>query len=228
VYPGSAWNELVSVAQSGVQVIAIINPDSGPNYSGPDSSYKTYIQTLVSAGVVVIGYVHTSWGARNISTVTGEVQIYKNLYAGVTGIFFDEASTDASEISYYQQAYDYVLSVNFDQVILNPGSEPAQGYLAVSTSIVVYENYASDLSTTTFDSWVTCAPSASEKAGYKYRFSMIMHTATLAEMPSLVSTAAGMGAGLVYVTDGVGGCCTYNTLCSFFSEEGSSVLALNS
>jgi hypothetical protein len=33
--------------------------------------------------------------------------------------------------------------------------------------------------------------------------------------------------GLVYVTDGASGCCTYNTLASYFSSEASAVAALN-
>lgn len=58
------------------------------------------------------------------------------MYAGVNGIFFDEAATDASEISYYQQAYNFVVSVNFAHTILNPGMEPDQGYLAVSIILI--------------------------------------------------------------------------------------------
>jgi hypothetical protein len=65
---------------------------------------------------------------------------------------------------------------------------------------VIYENYASSLSGTTFDSWVTCAPSASAKAGYKYKFSGIAHTAALADMPTLISEFSSLGIGQVYVT----------------------------
>jgi len=228
VYPGAAWDQLVTVAQTGVPVIAIINPASGPNYNGPDSSYTTYIQKLVNAGIEVVGYVHTSWGARDIGTVTNEINIYKTKYPGVTGIFFDEAATDAGEVAYYRQAYNFVMSVNYQHVILNPGLEPDQGYLDVSTNIVIYENYASSLSSTTFDSFITCAPSAAQKAGYKYKFSAIIHTASQSDMPSLISQAHAKGMGLVYVTDGVGGCCTYNTLTSYFVPEGSSVKSFNS
>jgi len=228
VYPGAAWDQLVAAAQAGAKIIAVINPNSGPNANGPDSSYITYIKKLVDAGIEVVGYVHTSWGARDIGTVTSEINTYATKYAGVNGIFFDEGATEAAQIPYYQQAYNYVLSKNFAHAILNPGLQPDQGYLAVSTSIVIFENYASDLASASFDSWVTCAPNTAAKAGYKYKFSAIIHTAAQADMPSLISQAHSKGMGLVYVTDGVGGCCTYNTLTSYFPQEGSAVKSFSS
>jgi len=229
IYPGSAWDELVTAAATGVKIIAIINPNSGPDSTGPDSSYVTYMQKLADAGVEMIGYVHTSWGTRAIATIESEIDTYASLYSGLSGIFFDEGATASSELPYYTTAYNYVLSKSgYTQVIINPGLQPDQGYLAVSTSLVIYEDYASNLAATTFSSWVQCAPNAASKAGYKYKFSAITHTATLADMPTLIAEVSNMGIGLVYVTDGLGGCCTYNALTSFFPQEASSVQTLNS
>jgi len=229
VYPGDAWDELVAVANTGVQVIAVINPNSGPDASGPDSSYVTYMQKLQDAGVVLIGYVHTSWGTRDLSIIEGEIDTYASLYTGVTGIFFDEGATDASELPYYSSAYNYVLAKNgFEHVIINPGIEPDSGYLDVSTNLVIYENYASSLSSTNFDSWVTCAPDAAAKVDYKYKYSAIVHTAALADLSSYISQVHNKGIGIIYVTDGVGGCCTYNDLTSYFPQEGTAVKSFNS
>jgi outer membrane biosynthesis protein TonB len=229
VYPGSAWDQLATAAATGVKIIAIINPNSGPNANGPDSSYSTYITKLKNAGVDLVGYVHTSWGARAIATIESEIDTYANKYPGLSGIFFDEGATEASALPYYTTAYNYVKAKSgYTHVILNPGLQPDQGYLSVSTNIVIYENYASSLSSTSFSSWVACAPNSAAKSGYKYKFSGIVHTATLANMPTLISQVQAKGMGLVYVTDGAGGCCTYNTLTSFFPQEAASVKSLNS
>jgi hypothetical protein len=226
VYPGAAWDSLVDAA-SQVKIIAIINPNSGP-LPTVDSTYATYFTKLHDAGIEIVGYVHTSYGARSISDVQADINTYAASYPLVTGIFFDEAANDASELSYYTQAYNFAMSKpGYDQVILNPGVQPDQGYLSISTSIVIFENYASSLAGTSFDSWVTCAPSAAEKAGYKYRFTGIAHTAAAGTQSSVLSSLANRGMGLVYVTDGEGGCCTYNELVSYFSAEATAVQALN-
>jgi hypothetical protein len=226
VYPGSAWDELIAAA-SEVDIIAIINPNSGP-LTTVDSSYSTYMTKMHNAGITMIGYVHTSYGARAIADVQSDIATYASLYPLLVGIFVDEAATAASEISYYTEVYNAIIgNPGYEHAILNPGQQPDQGYLAVSTSILIYENYYSSLSSATYSSWVTCAPTAAEKSGYKYKFSGIVHTATAAEAPSIISTLHNLGMGLVYVTDGVGGCCTYNTLSSFFPQEASELQAFN-
>lgn len=226
-YPGSDWDNVASAASAGAQIIAIINPSSGPISSGPDSTWTTYMNKLTAAGVDMVGYVHTSYGARASSDVTGDVDVYASMYPGLKGIFLDEVSADASEISYYQTVYSHISGISgYANTILNPGTQPDEGYLAVSTSIVIFESPASSLSSN-FDSWVTCASSASEKSGYKYHFAGIAYGASSSEMSSVLSTMEAAGMGLVYVTDGASGCCTYNTLASYFSSEASAVAALN-
>jgi len=175
----------------------------------------------------MVGYVHTSYGERSISDVTNDISTYASKYTGLKGIFIDEAADSASEISYYQQVYNAITSHSgYSNVILNPGTQPDQGYLAVSTNIVIFESPASSLKSN-FASWVKCAPSASEKSGYKYRFSGIAYGASQSTMTSTISTMASAGMGMVYVTDGASGCCTYNTLASYFVAEASAVAALN-
>jgi hypothetical protein len=226
-YPGSDWDNVASAASAGAQIIAIINPSSGPISSGPDSTWTTYMNKLTAAGVDMVGYVHTSYGARASSDVTGDVDVYASMYPGLKGIFLDEVSADASEISYYQTVYSHISGISgYANTILNPGAQPDEGYLAVSTSIVIFESPASSLSSN-FASWVTCASSASAKSGYKYHFAGIAYGASSSEMSSVLSTMEAAGMGLVYVTDGASGCCTYNTLASYFSSEASAVAALN-
>lgn len=226
VYPGAAWDQLVAAA-SQVKIVAIINPNSGP-LSTVDSSYSTYMTKLANAGIEMVGYVHTTYGQRAIADVKADIDTWASKYPLIKGIFLDEASDSASEISYYTQVYQYVMSKSgYVHSILNPGVQPDAGYVAISTNIVVFENYGSSLASTTLASWVTCAPSAAAKAGYKYKFSGIAHTTAAGNEAAYVQAMINKGMGMVYVTDGAGGCCTYNSLVSYFAQEAASVASLN-
>jgi len=227
VYPGSDWDTVATAAKSGVKIIAIINPNSGPDASGPDSSYVSYMAKLTAAGVDMVGYVHTSYGARSTSDVNADIDAYASKYPGLKGIFLDEGSPSASDIPYYTTVYNHIISkAGYANTIINPGTQPDAGYMAISTNIVIFEDEGSSLSDN-FSTWVTCAPTAAEKSGYKYRFSGIAHSTASNGMSSILNTMANSGMGLVYVTDGAAGCCTYNELTSYFASEASSVAAMN-
>jgi hypothetical protein len=218
---------ITAAKNTGVKIIAIINPRSGPNYNGPDAAYTTYMKKFKDAGIEMVGYVHTSWGARSIDTVNTEIGIYASKYPGVTGIFFDEAATEANQVSYYRTAYNTVLSKGFVHSILNPGTQPDQQYVAISSNIVIFENYASELSRAGYSNWVKCAPTSAQKSGYKYKFSAIIHTAAQSDMTALIQRTHTLGMGLIYITDGPGGCCTYNYLNTYFAAQASAVAAFN-
>jgi hypothetical protein len=183
---------------------------------------------MANAGIQMVGYVHTLYGERDLALVKSEIDTYATKYPLVKGIFLDEAANDASNVAYYTQVYNHIMSKSgYAHAILNPGVQPDTGYLAISTNIVIFENYASSLASASYSSWVKCAPNSAQKAGYKYKFSAIIHTAALANQASYISKAHSMGMGLVYVTDGAGGCCTYNTLASYFTQEAASVQSFN-
>jgi len=226
VYPGAAWDALIAAA-SQVKILAIINPNSGPATS-VDSSYSTYMTKLKNAGIDMVGYVYTSYGTRSVSSVQADIDTYASKYPLLTGIFLDEGATSASVLPFYTTIYNYILAKSgYVHVIINPGTVPDQGYLAVSTNIMIYENYGSSLASTSFPSWLKCAPTAAQKAGYKYRFSGIAHTASSSIEASYAQALANDGIGYVYVTDGVGGCCTYNALTSYFAQLASAVKSIN-
>jgi len=226
VYPGSAWDQVASGA-SKVGTIAIINPNSGPA-SSPDSSYTSYMSKLKSAGVEMIGYVYTSYGARAIADVKKDIDTYASKYPLLTGIFFDEVSDSASDISFYTQAYNYVVQKGYSHSILNPGVVPAAGYVDISTSIVVFEDQGSKFSASgSLASFVTCASNSAEKSGYKYKFAGIAHSTASSSSTSVINNFQNKGLGLVYVTDGAAGCCTYNEIVSYYSSEVSAVASVN-
>jgi len=226
VYPGAEWDALIT-ASSSVEIIAIINPNSGPD-SAPDSSYTSYMTKFKNAGITMIGYVHTSYGDRAIADVEADVNTYATKYPGLAGIFFDEASAAAADVAYYTTAYKYVMSkAGYVHSILNPGTQPDAGYYPISSAIVVFEDVGANFAKASLDSWVTCAPTAAVKTDYKYHFAAIAYAATQTTASSLIASFQNRGIGLVYVTDGAAGCCTYNDLVSYFAAEAALVKADN-
>ena len=66
----------------------IMNPNSGPGASqNPD--YVAAVTRAKAAGIKVLGYVHTSYGALSPATVKAEIDAYKAWYQ-VNDIFLDE------------------------------------------------------------------------------------------------------------------------------------------
>jgi len=213
-YPGASWT---SVAQGAAHVhtVAIINPDSGPG-SGPDSSYNTYMSTLHSAGVELVGYVHTSYGARAIADVKADIAQYASEFPLLVGIFIDECATASSEVSYYTEIYEYIMSFpGWKYDIINPGTVPASGYLEASTQIVAFEDTAAQFASSADPSFASCSNANN--------FAMIAYAASgSSSMESTLNAAKSKGYyGWAYVTDGAAGGSTYNTLASYYSSEAS-------
>jgi len=219
VYPGSSWTT-VATSASLVEIVVIINPNNGPD-SSPNSDYVTYMQMLYDAGVDLVGYVHTSNGNRSLSAVEADIGTYASQYPLLSGIFFDETATTSDKISYYATIYEYTMSMpGWKYDILNPGVVPDSGYLAVSTHIITLENEGAMISSLANPSWATCDT--------KDRFGAIVNTANSSTMESVVNTLLNETYfGYIYVTDVADGCCTYNSLCSYYTSLVSYISSLN-
>jgi len=212
--PGSAW-DTVAASGSLVPTVAIINPDSGPG-SGPDSSYTSGMNTLANAGVDMVGYVHTSYGARAMADVKADVDVYAEKFPHVIGIFVDETATSSSDLSYYTELYEYIMSFpGYKYTILNPGAVPAAGYSAAATQIVTYEDTASGFASSQNPSGASCSN--------KDAYAVISYSASSASsMESVVQTAISKGYyGWVYATSGTLSGNTYGTLPSYYAQMAS-------
>ncbi|KAL1412240.1 hypothetical protein Q8F55_003251 [Vanrija albida] len=107
IYPlPGAWDPLVLAAKANpsAQFVAIVNPGSGPGPEAlPDTSYQSAIASLLTVpNIIVVGYVHCSYGARDPATVNADIDRYagwERASHGVLrtqGIFIDEAPWDPS------------------------------------------------------------------------------------------------------------------------------------
>jgi spherulation-specific family 4 protein len=139
-YPGSTWTAVIQAkaANPGVSIVAVINPDNGPGAS-QDPNYVSGIQGLRSAGVIVLGYVHTSYAARPAASVIADINSYKGWY-NISGIFLDEMSNVAGNEGYYSSLNTYIESLGYTMTVGNPGADTIPGYIGTVNVIVVYEN----------------------------------------------------------------------------------------
>jgi 3D (Asp-Asp-Asp) domain-containing protein len=169
----------------------------------------------------MVGYVHTSYGARAIADVKADIDVYAQQFPLLVGIFLDEVSDSSSQLSYYQELYSYIMAMpGWKYDIINPGTVPASGYTAAATQIVTYESTASGFANSQNPSFATSAN--------KNMFAMITYGGTSSSMQTAISAAKSKGYyGWVYVTDTGATGATYNSLPSFYAAEASYIASLN-
>ncbi len=172
--------------------MAIINPNSGPGPS-VDPNYVDQVTRSQAAGVIVLGYVHTSWGKRGVEEVKAEVDLYYDWYH-VDGIFFDEASTDCCLHPTYQDLFDYVKAKSKTQnkVVLNPGTNAPECYITACDILINYED--------NYSQYAAWQPSGWE---YKYpaaRFWHLVINASQSVITKTIGFSRAKHAGWVYVT----------------------------
>jgi hypothetical protein len=135
-----SWGSLVAAkrAHPAVPTIAIINPADGPG-PAPQAEYVAGIGRLTSAGVRVIGYVHTLYGRRAASAVEAEIDRYRAWYPGLTGIFFDEMASTPGFESYYEARVAYARSRGSELTVANPGTGVPPSYLGSADILIISE-----------------------------------------------------------------------------------------
>lgn len=141
-YPTSAaWTTVVAAktAHPSIPVLAVVNPANGPSTT-VNPSYTSGIARLVAAGVTVVGYTHTSYGARAAADVQADILRWKQFYPQVTGIFLDEMSNVAGYESYYRNLTAYAKTEGFAFTIGNPGTDTVPSFVASTDVILVYES----------------------------------------------------------------------------------------
>jgi hypothetical protein len=139
----SEWDKLYNLSTSKI-VYVIINPNNGPG-NAVDANYLDAINKLKAKGFYVIGYVYTSYGKRNLSSVTNDINKWLSLYGTdkIDGFFIDEVSNNVKKYSYYNSIYTYVNSKG-KLVILNPGTNVDLKFFNISDKIVVFESNETD------------------------------------------------------------------------------------
>jgi hypothetical protein len=137
----SPWSAIVSakLAHPRVTVIAIANVDDGPG-TAVDSEFTSGIRSLTSAGIVVIGYVYTSYAARAAATVKADIDAWHRFYPAISGIFFDEESNDSGGDAYYRDLATYAKSNGMTLTVGNPGTDTSSAYINAMDVTFIYES----------------------------------------------------------------------------------------
>lgn len=96
-YPGpSLWEGMVDRLYNALVDAVIVLNDSSGQFTKADPNYTRALAYCVKKRQKVIGYVTTRAGsvARTPAAVNADVDRYFDMYPGISGIFFDEASND--------------------------------------------------------------------------------------------------------------------------------------
>jgi len=130
---------LVELARASARPrLLVINPSNGPG-GEPTLAYRAAVRTAQRAGARVLGYVHTTYGARPAADVVADIDRYTSWY-GVDGVFLDEASSDGARVGYYAALARHVRAAGARRVVvLNPGVVPAREYFDLADVIVTFE-----------------------------------------------------------------------------------------
>jgi hypothetical protein len=117
--------------------IAILNPFNGPGGEiRPD--VRRAVDALRRSGTRVLGYVHTQYGARDMSAVLADTRRYEKWYR-VDGVFLDEAAEDEAQLPFYKALSARARASGLRLVALNPGVVPARGYFDAADIVVTFE-----------------------------------------------------------------------------------------
>ncbi|WP_165221760.1 spherulation-specific family 4 protein [Aquisphaera insulae] len=122
------WRRLAAAAAK-VKVVAVANPDSGPgNQRNPD--YARAIREAHDAGIVVIGYVNTRYGARPVAEIQADLDRWVEFYPPIGGFFLDQQSTDARKAPAYIEIRDAARRKIKDALVVNnPGTTCDEAYI---------------------------------------------------------------------------------------------------
>jgi Spherulation-specific family 4 len=190
-----AWKQVIAAAKK-VPIVAIINPNSGPNNAPPNTDYQQGIKDLHQAGVKIVGYVPSNYSSRDIQSVKTDIDLYAK-YFKVDGIFIDEAASSIEKASYYQQLYQYIKSKSIAyKVIINPGVNLDETYIkqGVADIIITFENYQKN--------WNSYTVAKYQKNYPAQKFAALVHTtANRKLMRSTLDRAIKNNLGYIYITD---------------------------
>jgi hypothetical protein len=190
-YPGPLWTKLEAAAPT--VGLAIINPASGPG-DKLDPNYVSQVKEAKAHGLIVLGYVHTSYAKRSMQDVEAEAEHYFQWYH-VSGIFYDEVSNDQAGLEYYKEVFAFTKKTNPSaMVVLNPGTQVSEGYMKAADIICTFESgYNAYQNQYQAPAWVAQYPAS--------RFwHIVLSVPTDADMKNVVRETKARHAGWVYIT----------------------------
>lgn len=190
-----AWSEVVSAAAK-VPLVAIINPNNGPDGKPPNEDYQKGLADLRKSNATILGYVYTKYGDRPQAEVIQDIILYARYY-DVDGIFVDETASNVKQLEYYRDIYNYIKQqTHLDRVVINPGTSTDRAYLTKPAAdvAVIFENYPQP--------WQEYQSPKYSQNHPASRFASLIHSVKDVEsMKQYIDLAIERNIGYIYVTD---------------------------
>ncbi|KAG9511885.1 hypothetical protein KCV07_g9846, partial [Aureobasidium melanogenum] len=191
VYPSDgSWQPLYDALNAFPEVVfdVIINPNSGPGGSPPDSNYVANISALNTyENVNMFGYVHTSYGSRLFSDIAVDIDTYESWSAFEThnialgGIFVDETPASVDCFDYVNDIYIKIKTTmsRGNLVWTNPGVPVDPSYYSIADIVNAYEN--------SFDQWSNHGGDSCILTNLHNRSSVLLHQYAPSDISSIAS-----------------------------------------
>jgi hypothetical protein len=188
------WDDLAAAAKT-VGTTIVLNPSTGPG-TAVDQNYVSAITKVRDSGGKVIGYVHTNYGKRPLSDITGEIDRYISYYQ-VDGFFIDQMTTDKADenVAYYKSVRDYIKGLSEQYSVTgNPGTMPDEIYLShpLVDRVVVFEGSESMYANFLPSEWQSRYP--------RERFAHLVYDANSEQMEQVFNLSSSNIVGNLYVT----------------------------
>jgi hypothetical protein len=197
IYPttGTFWADLAANPRNVAYVVA--NPASGPGTSA-NADYVTGINNLRTAGIKVLGYVDTSYGAIALTgpgSVETQMDSWANWYS-IDGYFFDRANNIAGGESYYATLNTYAKSKSAAYITVNNyGTTCPSSYYSTCDINVNTEESETQLQS-------NFEPLAGWEAGNPTNhFAQIIYSCTSANLSSDLATLLGRNTYYVWLAE---------------------------
>ncbi len=203
------WDRLFAEAAAGHEVVAIVNPASGPGTTA-STFYRGIVDRAAAfTTLITIGYVSTDYGKRATVDVENDITRWHTLYPGIKGIFFDEQPRDLLNVSKFKH-YFSLAKIRGGFIASNPGTSCDPGYYdpTIVDALVLWEKAGSS-GAPTLPAWAEALPNTA-CAGLVQECSDVQLAAYVPEM-------AKNGFGRIFLTSGVPGSAagTWGSLGSF-------------
>ena len=205
----AAWQRLITGAPTVGMIV--FNPDSGPG-AAADPAYATVIAQAQAAGITMLGYVATSYGARPEAEVIADINRYYDYYA-LSGIYFAEGpmENDCTPMQAMYHRMSDAVRARDPQAYLSVGTRFCPTYITFFDMMVQFARNWSEYQTDyTPPSWMP--------ANSPQRFAHFVNNVPASDASAALSRTIANGAGWVFVTD-QSDPNAWGVLPSYFDEE---------
>lgn len=187
------WSDLTAAPPAGT--IAIANLGNGPGPSRNPRMVEMFAAAR-AAGVRVIGYVYTRFGARRIAQVRRDIDRWQRWYP-VDGIFVDNVSPGRRDenLGYFTAVSAHIRTYDEHLIVMN--GWVTREYMRLANVVIPFEGSYGDF-------WSFRAPSWAAAVSAKRFASIVYGVPGQAAMRAVLEEAQRRRLGTVYVTDAPG------------------------